>query len=181
MLKLSRLLPAGLAALLLNSAFAVETVTGPAVEAFGPVVEVPDADFGLSNDRLHKVLFDVSKSPSDPTNLNHSIETVARFLNLHVRSGVELKNLQVALVLHGRAGKDALADAAYQKRHQAPNPNTKLLQQLRGAGVEIYLCGQTAAFSGIAKQELAESVELATSAMSVLVELQGQGYSLIAF
>ena len=179
--KLTGLLFAGLATLLLAPAYAVETVTGPVITGYGPVVEVPDADFKLSSNQLHKVLFDVAKSSSDPADLNRSIETVARFLNLHARSGVALKNLQLALVLHGRAGKDALSDSAYEQRHEIPNPNTELLQQLKGAGVQIYLCGQTAAFSGIAKRELAKPVALATSAMSVLVELQGQGYSLIAF
>ena len=172
---------AGLILTLVNPLLCAEPVTGPVIEGFGPVIEVPDAEFTLSTDRVHKVVFDVSQSPTDPAALNRSIETVARFLNLHARSGVALKNMKVALVLHGPAGKDTLADAAYQKRHEMPNPNLQLLQLLKGAGVEIYLCGQTAAFRGFAIQELAQPVALATSAMSVLVELQGKGYSLIAF
>jgi intracellular sulfur oxidation DsrE/DsrF family protein len=170
-----------LAVLLLAPTHAAEIVTGPVIEGFGPVIEIPDAEFRLSTDRQHKVVFDVAESPSDPGQLNRKIETVARFLNLHARSGVDPKNMQIALVLHGGAGKDTLANAAYQERHQVPNPNTELMQRLKLAGVDIYLCGQTAEFRGFARDELASPVSLATSAMSVLVELQGQGYSLLAF
>jgi intracellular sulfur oxidation DsrE/DsrF family protein len=176
-----RLLSVALGSLFLVQAHAVDTVTGPIIEGYGPVIEMPDADFVLDTNRLHKVVFDVARSPTDPADLNRSIETVARYLNLHARSGVKLENMQVALVLHGGAGADSLSDAAYEKRHQIPNPNSELLKKLKGAGVDIYLCGQTAGFRGISKNELAKPVTLATSAMSVLVELQGQGYSLIAF
>ena len=45
--------------------------------------------------------------------------------------------------------------------------------------MRTYLCGQSAGFRGIAPSELADGVELATSAMTVLVRLQAEGYALL--
>ena len=58
---------------------------------------------------------------------------------------------------------------------------TALLAALDEAGVEIYLCGQTAVHRGLPPDELAPQVQLALSAMTVLVTLQAEGYALIAF
>ena len=79
------------------------------------------------------------------------------------------------------AGKDALDHPGYRERYGVDNPNKALLAALRGAGVEIYLCGQTSAHRGLPAEELAPEVDMALSAMTVLVTRQSEGYALIAF
>lgn len=166
-----------------SSAFAgIESFSkGPIIKNFGPVADIANSDFVVDTDRIHKLVFDVSKSPEDPEKLNSGIETLARYLNMHARSGVAVENMQLVLVVHGAAGKDLLNNAAYQKRLQVDNPNLPLLKALAAAGVKTYICGQTAAFRGYRKNELAAPVSLALSALTVLDELQHKGYSLIAF
>ena len=154
---------------------------GPIIKNFGPAADVADSDFAVDSKRIHKVVFDVSKSPEDPEAVNSGIETLARYLNMHARAGVPAENMKLVLVIHGAAGKDVLSNAAYQKRMQVDNPNLPLLKELAAAGVETYICGQTAAFRGYQKSELAEVTGLALSALTVLEELQHRGYSLIAF
>jgi hypothetical protein len=39
--------------------------TGPVVEKFGPVYEVPDLGFPAPADRIYRVVFDIDSSPSD--------------------------------------------------------------------------------------------------------------------
>lgn len=158
-----------------------QAAPGPVVADLGPVFDVVDPDFPTAIDQDFKAVFDVASSPQDREALNRSIETVARYLNMHARAGVPNERLAAAIVLHGGAGKDALSDAAYAKRYGADNPNSELLRRLRAAGVRIVLCGQTAASRGFHRSELAEPVELALSAMTALVSLQGDGYALIAF
>ncbi|MDJ0654710.1 MAG: DsrE family protein [Xanthomonadales bacterium] len=155
--------------------------TGPAIQGYGPVSDIPDPDFSLPTDRKYRVVFDVARTPDDPAELNRRIETVARFMNMHVRAGVKPENLELALVIHGAAGKDMLKHAAYEDQFLVENPNLELLDRLKSAGVGIFLCGQTAAARGWSRKDLAESVSLATSAMTVLVDYQSRGYSLIAF
>jgi intracellular sulfur oxidation DsrE/DsrF family protein len=100
---------------------------------------------------------------------------------MHARAGFPKNKVHAALVLHGAASEAALSAEAYRDRHGAPNPNLQLLSELRAAGVQIFLCGQSAAHRGIAHDDLSADVDLALSAMTVLVQLQSSGYSLIAF
>ena len=163
------------------SAFAAEPVTGPAVEGYGPVYPVADDAFNLTSDQHYKVSKDLSSSDEDNSKLNRGLESVARFLNMQARSGTSMDQLDVAVIVHGRAAKDLLTDAAYQSRFGMSNPNTGLLAGLEKAGVTIYLCGQTAAYRGFDDKELNASVTMALSAMTAHVQLQTEGYTLIPF
>lgn len=154
--------------------------TGPVIEGFGPVFDVPDADFAPV-DVDYRLVFDVAQGMDDPAQVNRRIASLARFLNMHARAGVPLERMHLALVVHGTAGKDLLDNEAFRARHGTDNPNLPLLEALHEAGVEIYLCGQTAYSRGLAKEDLAEPVELALSAMTALARLQAEGYGLIAF
>ncbi len=155
--------------------------SGPVIDGFGAVYAVPDVDYATPADHVYRVVFDVSGSPETPDQLNASINTLARFLNMHAQAGVLPENLLLALVLHGGAGKDALHHDAYRKRFGIENPNLALLEALQQAGVRIYLCGQTASHRGYPKKDLAAPVQLALSAMTALVTLQAEGYELVAF
>ena len=154
---------------------------GPVIADFGAVFDVPSPDFATPTDLTYRVVFDVARSADQPGSVNPSIETLARFLNMHGRAGVPRERMQLALVLHGAAGKDALDDAGYRARFGTDNPNLPLLKALEGAGVKMYLCGQTAMSRGFPRAELAPQVQMALSAMTALVSLQEQGYRLIAF
>ena len=152
---------------------------GPTISDYGPVFDVSKPDFETPLDLDYKVVFDVASASSDASRPSPSIATVARFLNMHARAGVDPGRIHAALVLHGGAAKYALVDAAYRRRFGNDNPNRDLLEQLRSAGVRIVLCGQTAVSSGFEREEIAAPVEVALSAMTALVTLQRDGYALI--
>jgi len=154
---------------------------GPIVKDFGAVYAVERPDFPTPTDESWRAVFDVSVGAETPDALNPRIETVARFLNMHAQAGVAPENMRLTLVLHGTAGKDSLRHEAYRSRYEVDNPNLELLAALEQAGVEILLCGQTAVHRGLARHELAPSVGVALSAMTVLVSRQAAGYALIAF
>jgi intracellular sulfur oxidation DsrE/DsrF family protein len=71
-----------------------------------------------------------------------------------------------------------LNDVSYQERFQMKNPNLDLLEKLAAAGVEFYACGQSMGGRGFAKAELASPVKMALSAMTMVHQLQDQGYTL---
>ena len=168
-----------LLALLPVTSQAANAETGPVIENFGPVYEIADAGFMLDPTVRYRSVMDVAQSANEKDQLNRYIESAARFLNMHVRDGVPLANLELAIVLHGGAGKDALSDPAYRERFGTANPNTPLIGALHDAGVKIYICGQTAGFRGYAAEELNPAVTVATSAMTVLTRLQVEGWSLL--
>lgn len=154
---------------------------GPYVESAGPVFPVPDPDFETPLDMTYRVAFEIYQGPSAPDAVNTQLETAARFLNMHGRAGVPLANLDVALVVHGPAGRALLQSAAYETREGVPNPNVRLIEELHEAGVKIILCGQTAAARDLPRAELLPQVEVALSAMTALAVLQEEGYRVNPF
>lgn len=172
----------GLATLfLLSSVSAAEPQTGPVIKAYGPVFAVPEGAWNLNKDTHYKVSMDVSATGDFSSDLNRHFESAARFLNMHAGNGIDAKNIDFAIIVHGSAAKDLLNDAAYEARFNEVNPNTAMLAALNDAGVEIYLCGQTAAYRGYAAGELNPAVTMALSAMTAHVRLQSEGYTLIPF
>ena len=158
-----------------------ETETGPVIEGFGPVIAPPPGAYNLRADQHYKVSMDVAGTGDFAEDRNRHLESAARFLNMHARNGIDPKQIEFAIIVHGRATKDLLQDSVYQKKFDEPNPNTKLLAALADAGVTIYLCSQSAAFKGYGFDQFNPAVTIALSAMSVHVRLQSEGYTLIPF
>jgi intracellular sulfur oxidation DsrE/DsrF family protein len=161
--------------------FAQEDSTGPVIESHGPVYAIPDAVAVGDPTAGLKAVFDIAVGSEDPAALNRRIETVARYLNMHVAAGYPADSVHAALVLHGSAARDALDNKGFQKRYGVDNPNLALLEALRESGVEVFLCGQSREHRGFAPGEIAPSVRVALSAMTVLLAKQREGYGLIAF
>jgi intracellular sulfur oxidation DsrE/DsrF family protein len=164
-----------------TSVIAGEPVTGPVVDNFGPVFAVPEGSYNLLPDQQYKVVMDIGKGPEDPVELNRSIESAARFLNMQARNGTLPENLKMAVVLHGSGARAALNEQAHSKHFSVPNGSKGLVEALGNAGVDIYICGQTAAYYGYGPDDLLPQITMAVSAMTVHVRLQQEGYQAILF
>lgn len=158
-----------------------EAEFGPIIKDYGPTYAMEDSDFKLDPNQEYKLVFDIHNSPEDPSQLNPMIETLARFLNMHAKAGVPMKNLKVVGVIHNKASKDAMNNAYYKEKFGVDNPNIPLMEALIDAGAEIYMCGQSIHARKVNPERLAEPVQKALSAMTVFVTLQGKGYQLIRF
>ena len=89
-------------------------------------------------------------------------------------------DVKIAAVCHGAADKAVLSDAAYLARFKvAANPNLPLIRDLKKAGVEVFVCGQSLHALGFKVEEVAEEVPVADSALLVLVNKQTGGYAYI--
>lgn len=154
--------------------------TGPVFEEYGPVAPV-ETDFEIPEDAEFKVAFDVAAG-AETGELNHTLQSAARFINMHARAGVPLENIEVAVVVHGKASEDLLGAGEYEKRREsAENANIVLITALIDKGVRVILCGQSAAAYGISNDMLAPGVEMALSAMTVHALLQQDGYTVNPF
>jgi len=149
---------------------------GPVIHDYGAVWDIPDPDLGPPIDQDMRVVFEVAQSSERPGEVSAYLNTVARFLNMHVRAGVPLARLHVALVMHGEAAKDALDGPLFRERYGTENRNEDLLRQLADAGVEIYLCGQSAMSRDLPRERLQPYVRLALSAMTAMAVLKDRGY-----
>ncbi len=155
--------------------------SGPIIENFGKVWAIDNPDFKVDTTKTYKAVFDIMNSPESHDKVNTSIETAARFLNMHAQSGVPAENLKVALVVHNKASKDIITDKAYQKRYGTNNPNSKLIKALQNAGGKIVFCGQSSVSRGFPREEVIEGVQLSLSAMTALIQLQDDDFRLIKF
>ncbi|MEL7699171.1 MULTISPECIES: DsrE family protein [Citromicrobium] len=162
-------------------AAAQEVSYGPVFTEFGPVAEVPDADFVIPEDASFHVAFDVSRA-AEEGKLNRGFESAARLINMNARAGVEPMENRAAVVVHGAAVLDLLTDAAWVARHRGEaNPSGAMVRAMIDQGVRFIVCGQSAAGQGVAKSELIPGVELALSAMTAHALLQQQGYTVNPF
>ena len=150
------------------------TTVGPVINSTGPVFPVTPT-FETPLDLEYRVAFDVSETGGSDR-ISTSLNTVARFLNMHAQAGVPRAQLGAAVVVHGSAVLDVLSEEAYREHTAGANPNATLLQELLDAGVRVVVCGQSAAAQGYDPSELADGVELALSAMTAFVVLQHEGY-----
>lgn len=167
-------------------AFSSLTLAEPAVFNKGPLI----TDFGqhakveamlpLPADAKFKVAFDVAEQ-AEPGKLNKRFNSLARFVNMHVANGVKAENIQLALVVHGKAGFDLLSEQAYHQKFSHSNANIALIKALAAQGVQVMLCGQSAAAMEISAKNLMPEVQLGLSAMTLHALLQQQGYTLNPF
>lgn len=155
--------------------------TGPIISDFGAVATVENTNFKTDTEKTYKVVFDIMNSPKQHDALNKSIETAARFLNMHAQSGVPKSQLHVALVVHNAASKDLMDSASYLKTYGVANPNEELIKSLLKANVKVVFCGQSSVSRNIPKNKLIPGVQLALSAMTALTILQDDNYRLIKF
>lgn len=148
--------------------------TGPLIRDFGPKVTIDDD--AVSADSTFKVAFDLAKE-AEEGKVNRGLESVARFLNMHVAAGVPKENISLAVVVHGGAAHDLL----WEKKDGADNPSAPLIAALVEAGVSIELCGQSAAYMNISEDDLLPGVVMRLSAMTAHAQLQQKGYTINPF
>ena len=124
-----------------------------------------------AEDAVFRHSFDVSKRAEDGE-LNRTLVSAARFINMHARAGVEAEHIELAVVVHGTAVHDVSGDAS---------GSADLVAALIERGVKIIVCGQSAAYYDVETGDLLPGVEMALSAMTVHALLQQQGYTLNPF
>lgn len=152
---------------------------GPAIPDYGRVANV-DIDMAIPKNAKFKVRFDVSDA-AEAGQINRGFESVARFINMHVEEGVPLKNIDLAIIVHGGASKDVTLTERYRADTDADNANAALIAALIEKNVRVYVCGQSAAYYDVGNDDLLPGVEMALSAMTAHALLDAEGYSLNPF
>jgi intracellular sulfur oxidation DsrE/DsrF family protein len=155
--------------------------SGPVIRNYGAVWPIENPDYKTPLEEPLRVVFDIMNSPESHLEVNPSIETAARFLNMHAQAGVPTENLHVALVVHNKASKDIIANGFYRERFGVDNPNEALVKALLEAGTQFIFCGQSSFSRDFPRSQTIEGIQFGLSAMTALLDLQNQGYRLIKF
>ncbi|MFY8274307.1 DsrE family protein [Pseudoalteromonas sp. SSDWG2] len=151
----------------------------PVIQGFGNYYVVEN-HATIAPDTQFKIAFDVAPAAKKGEQNNH-MNSLARFINMHVAHGVKPHNIELALVVHGKASVDVLANEHYQARFNVENKNQALINQLLANNTRVYVCGQSATHYKVTQEQLIPGVQMALSAMTAHAQLQQQGYTLNPF
>lgn len=152
---------------------------GTAIPEYGKIAEVKGM-VPIAKDAHFKVSFDVAK-PATIGEVNRSLDSVARFINMHVAAGVAIDNITLAVVIHGGAVKEMTVEDVNSKTNAIKNANTPLIQALQSKGVQFYICGQSAAYHGVKSENLLPGIKMSLSAMTAHAQLQQAGFTINPF
>lgn len=159
------------------AAMAADWVT-PGVPGYGGVMPLPHAMVQPHAKHRYKAIFDVTSGAKDPSGINPGLKHVARAVNAFVSAGVPLSHLHFVAIVHGpKATAAVLNDAAYKKLFNMDNPNTKLLAELKKAGVKVFVCGQAMYDLKYPLADVSKDVHVALSALSTTVIYGDMGYA----
>lgn len=176
---LKRLLFLSTMGLLAPGAAAAQDPRFPAIQGHGPIVPAPDAANQPDPSVRYRVVFNITKAPTDPARPNPGLVKVARFLNLLATRGVRPAADDMVAIVHGPATPLVMNDAAYRAKFKVANPNLPLIAALKGAGAKVHVCSQALHGNNIAADTIAEDVQVDLAALTTLATLQLQGFALI--
>lgn len=152
----------------------------PIVKEFGGIYEISNS-INPDSELNYKIVVDLKSLQQDKVKINSGLNNVARMMNLHGLGGVTAENLNLAVVIHGGATEAILNDAGYQRKNELKNPNIKLINALREAGADLYVCGQSLLARGYDQDEVHADVKIGLSMLTVVTTHMHNGYQLLVF
>jgi intracellular sulfur oxidation DsrE/DsrF family protein len=158
-----------------------QTKVNPVIKSYGTVYELPNSDHKPDPSINYKILVELTENTPKPDSLNIYLEAIATLINLHAAEGVSPKNIHVAVVLRKSATYAVFGDELYQKSFKVDNPNRQLIKELKDAGVEFYVCGQTMIKRNTKQEQLMPGTKIASAGLTTISTLQLQGYTMIKF
>lgn len=143
----------------------------------GMALDVPGAKELPDPKLIYKVVFDLAPASKTPAEVNPGLLTVARFINTLAKYGVPADHRKFVVVFHRGSTPAILNNDEYKKRNNGvDNPNIKLMESMKRAGVDFRVCGQSVLFSHIDPKTIQPIVELDLWAGITILNLTTRGY-----
>lgn len=149
----------------------------PVIQGFGKVHPRTDVAVQPDPGADYKVIVDVVNGSDDPSKVYHSLERLARTVNLLGFAKVPPEHVHIVAVLDGKAGFAAASNAVYRKHFKVDNPNLAILHALKAAGVDLLVCSQAMAEMDLKDSDIGPDVTISLSALSDFVVYGQRGYS----
>jgi intracellular sulfur oxidation DsrE/DsrF family protein len=153
----------------------------PVIKSYGPVYDVPFAIEKPDPSLDYKIVAEMGEKNEKPAELYPALSHAARMYNLHVHEGVPQNKLHIADVIWGEAIFIVLNNEAYKKKYGVDNPNLKIIEEMKKAGIKIIACGQSIMKFNIAPNEINPDVTIATSRFTAVSTLQMKGYAFFKY
>lgn len=158
-----------------------QSYTYPVIENYGGIYDVPDAIEKPDSMQDYKIVVDLAGGSDRPGDLNFGLNNIARMINLHVIGGVPKEKITVIVAVHNEATYTILDNSQYREKYKTDNPNLPLYKELKAAGVQFFVCGQSLVARKIDRNRISEDVGIATSMLTVLTTYQLKGYASFKF
>jgi intracellular sulfur oxidation DsrE/DsrF family protein len=153
----------------------------PVIKGAGEIVPLPNAAVQPDAGLKYKIVCDIIEWPKMEGKVVPGLAKVARLINVFASGGMSADKMDLVLVFHGPSTEAVIKPKLFEKKHGFANPSRDLLDQLKKAGVKMYVCGQALAEHNIAQTEVNPRVTIALSALTVLPTYQLKGYALMPF
>lgn len=135
---------------------------------------------GLKYEGPIKVVYQIT-SADMKDGVNKGLHYLKKVHQLYMEAGVDPSRLDIKAVFHDDASPHVLTDEAWDKRQKATggNPNTAIIAELTGLGIDIELCNTRRLSMKWEKAEIHPDVILVSGAYPRLTDLQLLGYAYI--
>jgi len=146
------------------------------IASVGAAIDIPGAKELPDPGITYKVVFSVATAAKDPTQVNPTLDAMARYVNTLAKNGVVADHRKIAAVFHQDGGEIVMKHDAYRARFGRDNPNVALIHELRRAGVDLRVCGQALLGRKIEPAQALDDIQVDLWAMTTMVNLQTRGY-----
>jgi intracellular sulfur oxidation DsrE/DsrF family protein len=153
----------------------------PVVPTFGGIYAIPEATVRPDSTMDYKIVIDCKTGGEKPTDYSFALHNVARMLNLHEAGGGFNDQMTVVLAIHGGATFAILDNETYKRKFGVDNPNVDLIRELKVAGVQLTVCGQSLKARKIATKNVLAEVDIATSMLTTVATCQMKGFAVFQF
>lgn len=152
----------------------------PIVAGFGGIFEIKNA-INPNTDQEYEIVIDLKTLQRDKESLNPGLNNVARMMNLHGLGGVSSENLSVVVVIHGGATDVILDNETYKSKYELDNPNIELIDALKEAGADIFVCGQSLLARNYPLESVNQDVKIGLSMLTTFTSYMHQGFVPLIF
>lgn len=155
------------------------TSSSPAIPGYGAVHSLPGAAYQPKKNTNYNIVFEITGKSEKPSEINSGLTRVARTINLYVEGGTPLDHLKLVAVVSGQATEALLDNEHYRMQFGIDNPNIALIKELRAAGVDITVSGQSVAEHHYEPGWILSDVTQALSSLTTITMLEQKGYVLM--
>lgn len=153
----------------------------PAISEARGYISIANVAIAPDKKRIYRAIYHATLPPREPSQLVPALDMAGGALNAFASTGLASRNVRLAIVFQGAAMDGILNDTRYRAKHGAANPNLKVLAELKKAGVELFVCGQSIVRENIDPNVISPDVRIASAAQIVLMHYQNDGYALLTY
>ncbi|WP_373330681.1 DsrE family protein [Salmonirosea aquatica] len=157
-----------------------QTKEFPVIKNGGGVFPVPEAVAVADPSMAYKIVGDLMVGPEKPNELNPGLDRVARLFNAYSEAGIPADKIKMVVVVHFKGTPLIMTDEAYKKEFGVPNPNTALIDELAGKGVEFFICGQSLRMRGYTDTPRNPNIKVTHAALIATTTYQLKGYAVLS-